>query len=203
MEEYVGPYPVQMRALTLLGLFAGMRLVDAVLLKYESIDQVNHIITYIPQKTRRTSRAVVTVPILPVLRESLALLPKEDDGGYVLPEIAGHYRRNKDFIVRKVNDLIHIATGNAKQAFDGQCLRERRLYGFHSLRHTFTTEAAKAGATPGQLKAMTGDTLQTIDKFYAKTQGLATAKAPEFMPIVRMLSHGTHSGDADRAADID
>ena len=46
---------------------------------------------------------------------------------------------------------------------------------------------------------MTGDTLQTIDKFYAKTQGLATAKAPEFMPIVRMLSHGTHSGDADRA----
>jgi hypothetical protein len=61
-------------------------------------------------------------------------------------------------------------------------------------------EAAKSGATPGQLKAMTGDNLGTLDRFYAKSKGLTAPQAAEFSPIPRLLQSG--AGIAKERAEL-
>jgi integrase len=97
------------------------------------------------------------VPILAALHGHLAVLPRDEEN--VLPRIAAHYDRNPDYIKLHLLGLIHGVTGEGEQKAKGQRQRARSLYGVHSLRHTFATEAARAGAAPAYLSLMTGDTL--------------------------------------------
>lgn len=197
LNEYNGPHPKEMPVAVLLGLFAGMRLADAVLLDWKAVDLRGGWITYTPQKTRNTSQALCTVPILPPLAEVLRTLPT--DGEKVLPGLAAHYQKAQGYVTRLLGAIVLQATGEERQETKAQHQRARRLYGFHSLRHTFATEAAKAGSTPGQLKAMTGDNLATLDRFYAKAKNMATAPAVAFQPLPRLLDRGNAGTSAERS----
>jgi integrase len=195
--EHDGPHPKEMPVAVLLGLFAGMRLADAVLLDWEGVDLRGGWITYTPRKTSQTSGAVCTVPILPPLAEALRTLPKK--GEKVLPDLATHYQKSKDYVTRLLGALVLQATGNERQDVEAQHQRARRLYGFHSLRHSFCSEAAKAGVSAGMLKAMSGDNLGTLDRFYARGKNMATAPQVEFQPLPRLLERGTSGTVAERA----
>lgn len=131
--------------LLLLGLCAGMRLKDAALLERKSIS--NNFVTYTPAKTRHTSSARVQVPIIPLLAKAIDRLEIESSQKYLLPRMAEWYMRNRNYLNKNILPVIHSVTGDARQDASGKGKIARREYGYHSLRHTFCTECARAGVT--------------------------------------------------------
>jgi integrase len=189
------PYPAELRCLTGLCLFAGMRLVDAVSLRWANVDDAAGCIRYTPIQTARTSGVEAVVPILAPLRRFLDALPRETER--VLPQAGDHYGRNPDFIKVHLVEAIHAVTGNeGKQGVQSQRLRDRSLYGVHSLRKTFATEAARAGAQPAYLSMMTGDTLQTLQRYYVKV-GYQQDPVSGFEELPRLIG-GNRSGEPER-----
>lgn len=187
----------EMRALVMLALYGGMRLGDAATLKRSCVNLAAGRIDYTPGKTARTSGAVARLPILPPLAEALSALP-EDAGEYLLPGVASRYRSNPDGIKVPLVLLIHAITGDGRQSSPAQCLRKRSLYGVHSLRHTFATEAARSGVPVVYLQLMTGDTLQTLQKYYVRV-GLQEASVPGFDAMPRLLEAKPANGEPERA----
>lgn len=173
------------RVLMLLALCAGMRLKDAVLLEWESI--AGGFITYTPAKTINTSSARVQVPILPALLEALEALPKAKGEKFILPRLAEWYQSNSSCVNRMLLRKIHSVTGNDKQDASGKGKIARSEYGYHSLRHTFCTECARAGVPATMLAAMAGDTIATLDKFYVKLD-LAASAIPQLSRIRTTLA---------------
>ena len=160
-------YPLEMACLFKLCLFAGMRLGDAVKIKWKNIDFETAYLDYIPEKTARTSGVKATVPILQPLQQALNKLSSiRGEREEVLPQVYDHYSRNPDYIKEKLLLTLHAVTGDTRQEGKAQSQRKRALYGVHSLRHTFVTEGAKAGLNSVQLSRMTGDRISTLDKFY-------------------------------------
>lgn len=176
----------EIKALLYLGLFAGMRLGDAVSLKAEAIS--GRVITYTPAKTARTSGAVARVPIMPILWEALEPLVGERAKGEVFPTSRELYKRNPDGLNHRLLQLIHSVTGKGEQEKTAQAVRSRSLYGFHSLRHTFATEAARVGVGATMLQLMTGDSMQTLEKYYVQIGEIGIAPALGFDRLPSLLS---------------
>ena len=154
------------RAIMLLALCAGMRLKDAALLKWPDVSE--RMITYVPAKTKNSTEAKPQVPILPLLAQTLKDLPRDEDSEYVVPRLAAWYLRCSTGISRMLVRELHKVTGKSIQSADGKGKVARSEYGYHSLRHTFCTELARAGVPVAKLAAMAGDTIATVDKFYVK-----------------------------------
>lgn len=154
------------KTLMLLALCAGMRLKDAALLQWSGVG--GGFITYTPAKTKNTSAAKVQVPILPLLVQALEGVPKDEDSDYVVPRLAAWYKRCSTGVSRMLVRELHKVTGSSIQSAEGKGKVARSEYGYHSLRHTFCTEAARAGVPATMLAAMAGDTISTVDKFYVK-----------------------------------
>ncbi|WFB34467.1 tyrosine-type recombinase/integrase [Kiritimatiellota bacterium B12222] len=161
-------YPEEWPVLFALGLYAGMRLKDAALLKRENVR--DGLIEYKPFKTVNTSGAEVKVPILPALKEALQPVMKNQD--YLLPGIAHEYNHCKSWVDKRTQKIVIQAVGKVEQTAKTQRKQTRSPYGFHSLRHTFTVCAALSGVPVGLLKQMTGDNIGTLDKYYAKAGAL-------------------------------
>jgi integrase len=186
------------RALMLLALCAGMRLKDAALLQWSSVGGC--FISYSPAKTKNTSAAKVQVPMLPWLAQELEDLPKDEDSEYVVPRLAAWYKRNSTGISRMLVRELHKITGRSIQSAEGKGKVARSEYGFHSLRHTFCTEAARAGVPATMLAAMAGDTISTIDKFYVKIN-LAVQPVEQLSGIrsaLMLASGGEGSGEREQ-----
>lgn len=159
-------YPVEMTNTIKLCLFGGMRLIDAVNIKFKNFDFENDIISYSPIKTEKSSGGNKAIlPMLRVLREAFENVDKTQSD-YVVPNVLAHYNRNSDFIKKKLLEIIHSVTGDARNDKNGQCKINRRLYGIHSLRGTFATEMAKRGVAGLKLARMLGDKITTVDKYY-------------------------------------
>jgi integrase len=183
------------KALMLLALCAGMRLKDAACLKLSNIS--GGFITYTPAKTKNTSSAKVQVPILPLLAQTLKALPKDEDSEYVTPRLAAWYKRNSTGISRMLVRELHKTTGKSLQDATGKGKVSRSEYGYHSLRHTFCTEAARAGVPAAILAAMAGDTISTVDKFYIKLD-LSSQPIEQLASIKSTLSLAAGGADKER-----
>ena len=152
------------KGIMLLSLCAGMRLKDAANLKWADIS--GGFISYTPEKTKRTSGVRVQVPLLPALSETLEELPRTSE--YVLPRLADKYARSAHLLSKSLVKTLQSITGKAVQDPTGRGKVARSAYGFHSLRHTFCTEAARAGVAPKLLAAMAGDNITTLEHFFVK-----------------------------------
>ena len=183
------------KALMLLALCAGMRLKDAVLLKWSNV--AGGFITYTPAKTKNTSAAKVQVPILPLLADSLQGLPRDEDSDYVLPRLAAWYKRCSTGVSRMLVRELHKVTGSSIQSAEGKGKVARSEYGYHSLRHTFCTEAARSGVPAATLAAMAGDTISTVDKFYIKLD-LSAQPIEQLASIKSTLSLAAGGVDRER-----
>lgn len=139
--------------LFVLGL-TGQRLVDGVMLRWDSIDFKRKVITLNPRKTARTGKAVF-IPLLPALAE---LLQKRRDivaGTRVFPDLAGAYERDSGAISKRVQSAFTKAGLTTTEQRPG-IERAVVVYGAHSLRHFFATQALAAGI-PGEIvKRITG-----------------------------------------------
>ncbi|MEI6422651.1 MAG: hypothetical protein WCP55_10560 [Lentisphaerota bacterium] len=69
--------------------------------------------------------------------------------------------------------------------------RDRRVYGFHSFRHSFASFAANAGIPISTLAAILGDNARTLEKYYVKISDESKTKAIMSMPA---LTAGSDTG---------
>ena len=194
------PHRREFRALAMICLYTGTRLIDGVNLGPADIDLAGGKITYTPRKTARTGRKAL-VPILPPLRAVLAdlMADREPSETRLLPTIASVYERNPDGIQKPLVSLVQSVTGDGKEHNGGTGQRkvQRAAYGAHSLRHTFASMAAMAGAKPAYLAAMLGDNITTVQKYYVQV-GLAVTLVDGFADVPKMIEARAIQ-DPDRA----
>jgi len=187
----------EMRAVALLGLYAGLRLKDACLIRWRNIDLAAGRLEYEPAKTVSKGKTAV-VPILPPLADALRALAPGEPQDFALPKIAELYERNPDGVQKPLLALLHTVTGDIRQSSGTQRKVQRSTYGLHSLRHTFACMAAMAGAAPAYLAAMLGDNIATVDRYYVRV-GLGAELVEGFAGLPKMIE-AKAVNDPDRAA---
>lgn len=157
----------EMKILFYIGAFTGLRLNDAVNLKWTAINFNRNIISLTPVKTRRIQREV-NIPIHPNLKSIFnEAWTWKDESDYVLPKIAARYAHNPDGVRKDTIKVIEFC--GFKDRGKGRGV-DRRLYGFHSFRHFFASTCADAGVPVATLSEILGDNISTLNKYYIHAQ---------------------------------
>jgi integrase len=164
----------ELRTLLLIGAYTGLRLKDACLLQWSSVDMAAGRLTVVPSKTAdRTNRKPVIVPMHPTLADAFTEArtqsppDAEDPSPYVLPDMADCYTRDRRNPTRRVKS--HFAkcgldtTTTAKES--GTKLGRSKA-SFHSLRHSFVSMAAGAGMPLAALRELVGHGNPQIQQVY-------------------------------------
>jgi integrase len=146
--EFVPMNKDELEVLFMLGYHAGLDCEMGCLLKWENVDLKREKIIYLRHKTRNKRAVPIEIDIHP---ELLLFLRKaegwRDDGGYILPNMADRYKRNPSGIQADARKIFRITLGVETSEEKGD--RQRKLaisrYSFHSLRHTYATNAANMG----------------------------------------------------------
>ena len=176
------------RDLIIISSQTGMRLVDAALLEWNSVE--SDFLEFIPRKTE-TSGNTARVPISRTLRKVLEDHAGKDDT-YVLPDIANHYLKNADYIVKKCRSFFIDALGEDVVNIDASKIKNRKraavVYSFHSLRTTFMSLlATKDVSTRDAMRMLAWESpemIQVYEKMLEKARGDADARA---MALVNSL----------------
>lgn len=171
------PNRAETRILWIIGLTTGFRLADAVLLQWKAIDVKKKIVHIIPAKTaarrpksKRGKAPDASPPLHPLLNEALEEASGwKDESGYVLPRLAASFNKNRNAVDRNVIRVLDKV--ELKEVNDAERGIARRKHGFHSCRHFFCSECAKAGVPISKLAAMTGDRIETLQDYYVHDDG--------------------------------
>jgi integrase len=169
----------EMRTLLAIGIFTGLRFGDAVRLNWAEVDFRRGIILTIPHKTARSSGEPVAIPIAPALRRELVALGLRSSGP-ILPGLAAEYERDRNIPGRKVSQLFEAAGLSRKETIPGRRLPVVRV-GFHSLRHSFITNAALLGWPEEVVRRIVGHTSRAVTDRYIHI-GVAAVKSLPAMP---------------------
>ena len=175
----------EMRTLFFIGIYTGLRLKDCVLLKWDAVDLAGGFIRTRPIKTMRHGIAV-TIPILPPLAEALRAARNADEGVgiYVLPEMAELYQQSEGkYISNRIKTVFKHAGIEVASSMDG---RSRKVtdFGFHSLRHTFVSMAARAGIRQEVVRAIVGHTNAAMTAHYTHTNEADLRAAMAAFPAI-------------------
>jgi integrase len=135
--------------------YTGLRFVDVVHLRWTHID--DNYIDLKPIKTERLGKRV-RVPIRPRLQSILNNIPKKNDEDLIFSYESAVYDDDHRVLVREFNQILFAC--KIKQKGDS-------LFGFHSLRHTFVTQATDAGVEQKDIQAVVGHAAAIItDQYY-------------------------------------
>jgi integrase len=138
--------------------WTGLRLADAVLMKWGAVDFPQKVITLAPIKTARRQGKQVHIPLFPAVldvlnrrQEGQVLNPK----GFVFPELATKYEHDTSAVSKDITKIFEKA---GIQTTEERADRENSVivYGAHSLRHFFVTQATAAGMPAAMIKSITG-----------------------------------------------
>jgi len=138
--------------------WTGLRLADAVLMKWGAVDFSSRVISLAPIKTARRMGKLVYIPIFPAVLDVLnrrqagrVLNPK----GFVFPELAAQYERDASAISKAISAAFDRA---GIETTEKRTDRKKAVivYGAHSLRHYFVTQATAAGMPGAMIKSITG-----------------------------------------------
>lgn len=173
----------QMEVLFYLALLTGLRLVDCATFKWNYVDFDENIISLKPHKTKGFNKKV-TIPILPQLLTYLEKAKREwGENGYVMPQIAERYLKATWDISNDVLSVFEYAELNTtiEKPEGQQRLKNVNQYGAHSLRHTFISECASRNVPVNVLAEMTGDKIQTLERYYIEINKDAVKDAAKIM----------------------
>lgn len=164
--------PGEYRRLFIVGTYTGLRLGDCATLQWADI-RMEENGGRIIRETAKTGKAV-RFPIHSELRAELERTPPEDRAGAVCPELAKLYTyRNpngkttrRGGITNTIRDIFE-GCGLETRAEAGEG-RERAasVRGFHSFRHSFVTECARAGVPLGLVKDWLGHSSPEVTRIY-------------------------------------
>ncbi len=169
----------------LLGAFAGLRLGDAVTLKWDSVDLASKMLVFVPQKTRRKKREL-RVPIHPRLYAHLnALASKEraQRSPLLCPSFAGRIIGGRAGLSAEFMGIMEKAGVDAKRTAEragvGHAFSKKS---FHSLRYFFVSGMANKGVASDVRRKLAGHADEKMTARYShledRTLRAAVAKLP-------------------------
>ncbi|MEN9360205.1 MAG: hypothetical protein RL095_1740 [Verrucomicrobiota bacterium] len=161
-KEDIGP-------LVLIGANTGLRLGDAVTLRWDEIDASRDCIRRITSKTK----SEVEIPILPALAEWLS--GRERSGEFLLPELAELYRKSPGQLSRRFAELLDRLGIRRQESIAGRG-RSVTVKSFHALRHTFVYMAAEAQVPLPIIVSIVGHASPRMTEHYAAHATLEAKK---------------------------
>ena len=167
----------EMRVLIGIGFYTGLRLGDAVCLKWENIDRVRGTIETRSRKTDTVAKAAIHPALANILQEGT----KPKASGYVLPELATLYESGKNgrvMLNKKLRALFN-SVGIVTSHKDEQGRQSVIDCGFHSLRHTFVTAIRERGATLQTAKQLAGHNTERMTEHYTHDNERAVLALPD------------------------
>ena len=149
-----------MKLLLTIGLYTGLRLSDCALLKWNDIDFEHKVIHTIPIKTKKHMDAPIAIPIHPTLMKMLEDCSHESE--FVSEANAkayklGHLSGQVVGLFKKCG----ITTSTKDK--DG---KTKMICSFHSLRHTFISNAINAGMSPLLVQRVVGHSAVNMTSAY-------------------------------------
>jgi len=176
----------EMRVLVGLGLFTGLRLGDACRLTWGNVDLVRGMIDLVPSKTKRKGKTL-SIPIHPALR---ALLQEAGERGqrqadaFVLPSMAADYNRDRRAPAINFGNFLTSLGMVTTEAIPAGVRRVRQVAraGFHSLRHSFASLMANAGAPQVALVDLLGHGSPAVTALYSHAGDESKAAAVKLLP---------------------
>lgn len=155
----------EIKLLFTIGAYTGLRLKDAVSLKYEQIK--NNIICLTPVKTQKYGTKV-QIPLHPEIKNMLS-----NRRGYIMPTLA---KLSGDALSGRVQKVFKDAGFHSEDSTIGR-QRKACIYGFHSLRHTFVSRLANSGVSLALIGKMTGHTTEKMTDHYYEADMESLRKA--------------------------
>lgn len=172
----------EMRLLFAIGIYTGLRLGDCALLEWGTVDLARGRIATIPRKTARHAHGKPTIiPIHSTLAAMLAEVPQNKRKGYVLPDMADKYKREPSMVTNRIQKVFRDC-GIETQVEQGEGRKALTEVGFHSLRHTFVSLSANAGAPIAVVQAIVGHSNPAMTRHYFHEQESALVSAVAALP---------------------
>jgi integrase len=173
------------RGVILLAAFAGIRLGDALRMKWGNIDLEASGITFTPSKTARIGKKL-TLPIHPEVEAFLLKHPTgASDNTPLFPSLAhisvsGELGASTAF--RRIIERAGVATGIARKAKEGGAGHSVSARTFHSLRHGFVTALAHANVAVELRQKLAGHASEGQSLHYTHPEFAALCAAVEKLP---------------------
>jgi site-specific recombinase XerD len=156
------------RALIALGYYTAGRLMDLSRLTWGSVDRQAQTIAFVQKKTGQA----VLVPIHPSLAGYLDQLRQGVGKVSILPTLSkksGTGKSGLSMAFRRIMDKAGIEAGVARERM-GAAGRTVSKLSYHALRHSFTSELARAGVAPEVRQLLTGHADLASHKSYTHYQ---------------------------------
>ena len=170
-----------MKLLLTIGIYTGLRISDCSLLKWSDVDIEHKVIRTIPIKTRKHMDAPVEIPIHPALMKMLEDAPHDSE--YVSKANAVDYKNGH--ASGKVVELFKsCGIVTSKKDDNGKI---KLVCGFHSLRHTFISNAINAGMSPLLVQKIVGHSAVNMTEHYFHDNAAKAAEGINAMPDVAQL----------------
>jgi integrase len=173
------------RGVILLGTFAGIRLGDALRLKWGNVDLQAGGITFTPSKTARLGKKL-TLPLHPEVEAFLLKHPTgASDDAPLFPSLAclpipGTLGASMAF--RRIMERAGVVAGVAREAAEGGVGRSVSARSFHSLRHGFVTALAHANVAVELRQKLAGHASEGQSLHYTHPEFAALRAAIERLP---------------------
>ena len=185
LARVCGSVTGEMRLLFAVGIYTGLRLGDCAMLEWGAIDLARNRIMTIPRKTARHANGKpVLIPLHPILAAMLAEIPPEKRTGYLLPELAAMYEHDTGMISNRIQAIFTRAGIRTQTTAKGE--RARVDVGFHSLRHTFVSLSANAGAPLAVVQAIVGHSNPAMTRHYYHESETALQSAVAALPSISL-----------------
>lgn len=148
-----------MKLLLAIGIYTGLRISDCALLKWNDIDFEHKLMKVIPIKTKKHMDAPIEIPIHPTL---LSMLHEAtNDSEYVSEENANAYKHGH--LSGQVVELFKQCGIETSRKENG---KTKMLCSFHSLRHTFVSQAINNGMSPLLVQKIVGHSAVNMTSSY-------------------------------------
>ncbi len=179
--------------LFVIGSQTGMRLADAVMLRWDSLS--GNFIEIVPQKTSKTGNTA-RIPISYMLGQLLMSRSKlNGDNEYVVPDLAEHYQKNPSYIRKKTQRIFEDALGKDKTQKKAGKHRKRNtsIYSFHSFRTTFMSLLASRQVTTRDAMRIMGwessEMIRVYERELEKAKGDADARTLKLVREIEELHY--------------
>jgi integrase len=173
----------ELRTLYAIGLYTGLRLGDACRLDWAEVAPDLSRIIREPAKTSYKGTELV-IPVHPVLGAILAETPPPQRSGPVLPETADAYGVTGAKVARRVGKHFedHGIRLHKPGTGEGTGHRAAVEVGFHSLRHSFVSLAARHGVPLHVIQALCGHSTPAVQRLYLHNTEADTRRAIDSIP---------------------
>lgn len=152
----------ELRLLVIIGFCTGLRRGDCCTLQWDEVDLDHRIISRLPNKMRNRVQnpesVRVRIGIPRILLDALSTIPRTKRQGPVLPGLCEVYSKNRARIASRIALLFKDAKIETVKPGSKNAQHPHGIVvkGFHSLRHTFVSLSAEAGAPQHVIQRIVG-----------------------------------------------